>query len=351
VAVVCAAVAGGFYVGSSMMKVEVMPAAPMLVPGPSYWAIYDGVKNIPPPECNRWEVGAQVPTTCCSADVTMKVSMNDFLQPAPTMCAAASFNEDGSGVRAFMGCVGDTVTYSENCREPGMDYPFPPGFDTKALTLGPVPTSHDCNCESLVGTGPGCFKANDFSSNGHNKYKDDPRSFYAYLSKCAPPAPTPPPPMKLPGKSYWSIYDGVKAIPGDECAIWEVGTKVPDSCCTDESTMKVSMNDYLNPMPTQCQAASFSEDGSGVRAFFGCVDDTVTYAENCRVDNMEYPFPPGFDAKALTLGTVPTPEDCGCKSLVGVGGGCFKANDFSTNGHNKFKDDPKHFYAFLSACE
>jgi len=113
----------------------------------------------------------------------------------------------------------------------------------------------------------------------------------------------------------------------------------------------VPMNPFFNPMPTQCQAASFLEDGAGVRAFFGCVGDVVTYAEVCRDPReSEYPFPPGFDAAALTLGAVANPEACGCTSLVGSGPGCWKANDFSSNGHNKYKDDPRHFYVHIKAC-
>lgn len=151
--------------------------------------------------------------------------------------------------------------------------------------------------------------------------------------------------------SYFAIYDGVKSVPAEECALHQVGRKVPDSCCESSS---VSIHEGINDLfeaPAQCRLLA-NQDGSAIRAFFGCVGNTITYAEVCydsRVPDYPFPFPPGVNATELTK-SVATPEECGCTSLVGSGPGCFKANDLSTQGHNKYKNDKQHFYVMLKPC-
>jgi len=147
------------------------------------------VNQHPEPDCGVYEVGQKVPDSCCTSSIPDKLDMIPALKPDPNAssnCTANfSFHSDGAGLRSFFGCVGDDITYAEYCRDPNVDgYPFPPGTDPASVILGPVPTPYECGCTNFIGQAPGCYKATDASSHGHNAYRDDPRHFYVHLEPC-----------------------------------------------------------------------------------------------------------------------------------------------------------------------
>lgn len=138
----------------------------------------------------------------------------------------------------------------------------------------------------------------------------------------------------------YAIYDRfTDSIPAD-CvyeAVTDMGTQVPDYCCTDAPSPAVGALPFSpaeNGIPgddysdyTCAPLAVFPDPAPYIRSYLGCVDSSVQFGELCVPADLEfgttYPMTTDMAATKYT-NDVDSAATCGCQAVYS-GPGCYSA--------------------------
>jgi len=372
------------------------------------------------PQCAVWDIddiGKKLPDECCDASMYPSEAQaetdaepdNRIRNDGWTKCYVRERASGGSWVRNYVGCEDGELVAAEGCqpektgRAEGDLDTYPMTNEEFADAQNANGTFDSCGCELPAKyVGEGCFAALNSKAFGIPGANDMVNYVQVALGKPSRPNPRPvrkpvwarPAPKPVLSKPSWSIpkggsmqyyfwtrdgfydeskYDDPNAFTAKshpQCDIpWGdiddsgdfdgynlIGSKMPDSCCSE--LIQTPPEQLKDPQGNQATCylheAAFpgwpaAPDTKWMRLYLGCEDGQLVGAENCVPKKDELYDKDTFEAgtytypmdKAVADQTWKnsTPDGCGCskRSRFNNGPGCYLAYATAFDYGMKFK--------------